>query len=241
MRSNGYKLCHRSFGLHTGTTSWKAWWCRDTNHAGRWWSHHPWGSLVVEMWPMGTWSVGMVRWVGVGDLGSLSNLRDPVVLWFSMRLHYEQWSWPSPSTFSIYRTLLGIHHTPCEVLWTPGRSRKMAEQIICNPLRKKWCLEPWICTALPPLLVLLFQKWQTCNEDHRSAKESLGRTTDGAQPLSIPSPYKKECSAAARLTHASWSNPDRTKMSSDFLTVIYFIWCWVFLFCFVLLLFSFLS
>lgn len=112
----------------------------------------------------------MAAWVGVGDLGSLSNLGDSVVLWFSMRFLYEQQSQPSPFTFCIYRTLLRTHCTPCEVLWTPGCSRRMAEQIICNPLRKEWCLEPWICTALPPPLVLPFQKRHTCGMKTTTAR-----------------------------------------------------------------------
>ena len=51
---------------------------------GRWCSHHPWRcSITVEMWHWGTWSVGMVGWVGVGldDLSGLSIHNDSVSLW----------------------------------------------------------------------------------------------------------------------------------------------------------------
>jgi len=40
----------------------------------QWWSHHPWRcSRPVEMWHGGTWSVGMVGWIGVGH-GDLRGL-----------------------------------------------------------------------------------------------------------------------------------------------------------------------
>jgi len=47
----------------------KLWCCCGTGCPGKWWSLCPWRcSRTVEMWHLGTWSVGMVRWVGVGFL-----------------------------------------------------------------------------------------------------------------------------------------------------------------------------
>jgi len=83
---------------------------------GRWWGHHPWRcSRTMEMWHWGTWSVGMVGWVGVG-LDHLRGLFQLQCFYDSMNFIYRkpflELTWKLP----IYLSEVSFSFAPWPVL-----------------------------------------------------------------------------------------------------------------------------